>query len=236
MRWSSVVRQCRFDCMRVDLFGLSNMLFMLLFPVLSCVAALVLTVTGAPGQVAVSVYGGVCGMAAVMSWMSALSVNVAEESGGHRAMNGMIPIARTSQVAGRFLFLLVTCAMWTVDVMACSVFFAFGDMMDSGWAGAMIPSAVIFAFSLIVGSILMAFSYRFTFRAMMRIFVVVIVGLYASVALLSRLPFDWQGLLQGVADFMSVWWRAALIAVVLCVGVYCISAALAIRFYRAKEL
>ena len=136
----------------------------------------------------------------------------------------------------RFLFLLVTCAMWTVDVMACSVFFAFGDMMDSGWAGAMIPSAVIFAFSLIVGSILMAFSYRFTFRAMMRIFVVVIVGLYALVALLSRLPFDWQGLLQGVADFMSVWWRAALIAVVLCVGVYCISAALAIRFYRAKEL
>ena len=89
---------------------------------------------------------------------------------------------------------------------------------------------------LIVGSILMAFSYRFTFRAMMRIFVVVIVGLYALVALLSRLPFDWQGLLQGVADFMSVWWRAALIAVVLCVGVYCISAALAIRFYRAKEL
>ena len=111
MRWSSVVRQCRFDCVRVDLFGLSNMLFMLLFPVLSCVAALVLTVTGAPGQVAVSVYGGVCGMAAVMSWMSALSVNVAEESGGHRAMNGMIPIARTSQVAGRFLFLLVTCAI-----------------------------------------------------------------------------------------------------------------------------
>ena len=55
MRWSSVVRQCRFDCVRVDLFGLSNMLFMLLFPVLSCVAALVLTVTGAPGQVAVSV-------------------------------------------------------------------------------------------------------------------------------------------------------------------------------------
>lgn len=51
MRWSSVVRQCRFDCVRVDLFGLSNMLFMLLFPVLSCVAALVLTVTGAPGQV-----------------------------------------------------------------------------------------------------------------------------------------------------------------------------------------
>lgn len=136
MRWSSVVRQCRFDCVRVDLFGLSNMLFMLLFPVLSCVAALVLTVTGAPGQVAVSVSGGVSGMAAVMSWMSALRVNVAEESGGHRAMNGMIPIARTSQVAGRFLFLLVTCAMWTVDVMACSVFFAFGDMMDSGWAGA----------------------------------------------------------------------------------------------------
>ena len=28
-----------------------------------------------------------------------------------------------------------------------SVFFAFGDMMDSGWAGAMIPSAVIIAFS-----------------------------------------------------------------------------------------
>ena len=232
MRWSSVVRQCKLDCVRVDLFGLSNVLFMLLFPVLSCVAALVLTVTGAPGQVAVSVSGGVSGMAAVMSWMSALRVNVAEESGGHRAMNGMIPIARTSQVAGRFLFLLVTCAMWAVDVMACSVFLAF----DSGWAGAMILSAVIFAFSLIVGSILMAFSYRFTFRAMMRIFVVVIVGLYALVALLSRLPFDWQGLLQGVADFMSVWWRAALIAVVLCVGVYCISAALAIRFYRAKEL
>lgn len=232
MRWSSVVRQCRLDCVRVDLFGLSNVLFMLLLPVLSCVAALVLTVTGAPGQVAVSVSGGVSGMAAVMSWMSALRVNVAEESSGHRAMNGMIPIARTSQVAGRFLFLLVTCVMWTVDVMACSVFLAF----DSGWAGAMILSAVIFAFSLIVGSILMAFSYRFTFRAMMRIFVVVMVGLYALVALLSRLPFDWQGLLQGVADFMSVWWRAALIAVVLCVGVYCISAALAIRFYRAKEL
>lgn len=232
MRWSSVVRQCKLDCVRVDLFGLSNVLFMLLFPVLSCVAALVLTVTGAPGQVAVSVSGGVSGMAAVMSWMSALRVNVAEESSGHRAMNGMIPIARTSQVAGRFLFLLVTCAMWTVDVMACSVFLAF----DSGWAGAMILSAVIFAFSLIVGSILMAFSYRFTFRAMMRIFVVVMVGLYALVALLSRLPFDWQSLLQGVADFMSVWWRAALIAVVLCVGVYCISAALAIRFYRAKEL
>lgn len=237
MRWSSVVRQCKLDCVRVDLFGLSNVLFMLLFPVLSCVAALVLTVTGAPGQVAVSVSGGVSGMAAVMSWMSALSVNVAEESGGHRAMNGMIPIARTSQVAGRFLFLLVTCAMWAVDVMACSaVFLAFGDMMDSGWAGAMILSAVIFASSLIVGSILMAFSYRFTFRAMMRIFVVVMVGLYALVALLSRLPFDWQSLLQGVVDFMSVWWRAALIAVVLCVGVYCISAALAIRFYRAKEL
>ena len=232
MRWSSVVRQCRLDCVRVDLFGLSNMLFMLLVPVLSCVAALVLTVTGAPGQVAVSVAGGVSGMASVMSWMSALRVNVAEESSGHRAMNGMIPIARTSQVAGRFLFLLVTCAMWTVDVMACSVFLAF----DSGWAGAMILSAVIFAFSLIVGSILMAFSYRFTFRAMMRIFVVVMVGLYALVALLSRLPFDWQSLLQGVVDFMSVWWRAALIAVVLCVGVYCISAALAIRFYRAKEL
>ena len=73
MRWSSVVRQCRFDCVRVDLFGLSNVLFMLQLPVLSCVAALVLTVTGAPGQVAVSVYGGVSGMAAVMSWMSALS-------------------------------------------------------------------------------------------------------------------------------------------------------------------
>lgn len=50
MRWSSVVRQCRFDCVRVDLFGLSNMLFMLLFPVLSCVAALVLTVTGHPDR------------------------------------------------------------------------------------------------------------------------------------------------------------------------------------------
>ena len=184
------------------------------------VGGLVGTVAAVSEQV--STYG----FAAFINALVVISINL--------GIMNLLPIPGLD--GARFLFLLVTCAMWTVDVMACSVFLAFGDMMDSGWAGAMIPSAVIFAFSLIVGSILMAFSYRFTFRAMMRIFVVVIVGLYASVALLSRLPFDWQGLLQGVADFMSVWWRAALIAVVLCVGVYCISAALAIRFYRAKEL
>ena len=41
MSWKSVVKQCRFDCVGTGLFSVANMVFLLVFPVLSIVVSLV---------------------------------------------------------------------------------------------------------------------------------------------------------------------------------------------------
>ena len=140
-------------------------------------------------------------------------------------MRGLIPVSRTAQVVGRYLFLLVVGLLWALDVVICGgVFIVFGDIADMGWIGTLAAGAFIFALAVILGSVLQACAYRFTFRKMM------------VIALLARLPVDWQWLLLNITDFLTIWWHTALVLAVLCLLAYFGSMLIAIRIYRAKEL
>lgn len=189
MSWKSVVKQCRFDCVGTGLFNVANMVFLLVFPVLSIVVSLVMISTHVDEHVASGLMGGLGGLASVMACMSALGPAASEESAGHSAMRGLIPVSRTAQVVGRYLFLLVVGLLWALDVVICGgIFIVFGDIADMGWIGALASGASIFALAIILGSVLLACAYRFTFRKMMMAFGAVMVGLYAVIALLARLP------------------------------------------------
>lgn len=237
MNWNSVVKQCRFDCARTGLFSVMNMVFLLVFPVLSIVASLVMISTHADEHVASGLMGVLSGLASVMAWMSALGPAVSEESAGHSAMRGLIPVSRTAQVVGQYLFLLVVDLLWAVDVVICGgIFIAFGDMADMGWIGTLASGASIFALDVVLGSVLLACTYQFTFRKMMMAFGAVMIGLYAVIALLVRLPIDWRGPLLNIANFLTIWWHTALVLAVLCLLAYFGSMLIAIRIYRAKEL
>lgn len=237
MSWKSVVKQCRFDCVGTGLFSVANMVFLLVFPVLSIVVSLVMISTHVDEHVASGLMGGLGGLASAMACMSALGPASSEESAGHSAMRGLIPVSRTAQVVGRYLFLLVVGLLWALDVVICGgVFIVFGDIADMGWIGTLAAGASIFALAIILGSVLLACAYRFTFRKMMMAFGAVMVGLYAVIALLARLPVDWQWLLLNIADFLTIWWHTALVLAVLCLLAYFGSMLIAIRIYRAKEL
>ena len=203
MSWKSVVKQCRFDCVGTGLFSVANMVFLLVFPVLSIVVSLVMIPTHVDEHVA----------------------------------SGLMPVSRTAQVVGRYLFLLVVGLLWALDVVICGgIFIVFGDIADMGWIGTLAAGAFIFALAIILGSVLLACAYRFTFRKMMVASGVVLVGLYAVIALLARLPVDWQWLLLNITDFLAIWWHTALVLAVLCLLAYFGSMLIAIRIYRAKEL
>ena len=237
MSWKSVVKQCRFDCVGTGLFSVANMVFLLVFPVLSIVVSLVMISTHVDEHVASGLMGGLGGLASVMAYMSALGPAASEESAGHSAMRGLIPVSRTAQVVGRYLFLLVVGLLWALDVVICGgIFIIFGDIADMGWIGALASGASIFALAIILGSVLLACACRFTFRKMMMAFGAVMVGLYAVIALLARLPVDWQWLLLNIADFLTIWWHTALVLAVLCLLAFFGSMLIAIRIYRAKEL
>ena len=237
MSWKSVVKQCRFDCVGTGLFSVANMVFLLVFPVLSIVVSLVTIPTHVDEHVASGLMGGLGGLASAMACMSALGPASSEESAGHSAMRGLIPVSRTAQVVGRYLFLLVVGLLWALDVVICGgVFIVFGDIADMGWIGTLAAGAFIFALAIILGSVLLACAYRFTFRKMMVASVAVMVGLYAVIALLARLPVDWQWLLLNITDFLTIWWHTALVLAVLCLLAYFGSMLIAIRIYRAKEL
>lgn len=237
MSWKSVVKQCRFDCVGTGLFSVANMVFLLVFPVLSIVVSLVTIPTHVDEHVASGLMGGLGGLASAMACMSALGPASSEESAGHSAMRGLIPVSRTAQVVGRYLFLLVVGLLWALDVVICGgVFIVFGDIADMGWIGTLAAGAFIFALAVILGSVLLACAYRFTFRKMMVASVAVMVGLYAVIALLSRLPVDWQWLLLNITDFLTIWWHTALVLAVLCLLAFFGSMLIAIRIYRAKEL
>lgn len=123
-------------------------------------------------------------------------------------MRGLIPVSRTAQVVGRYLFLLVVGLLWALDVVICGgVFIVFGDIADMGWIGTLAAGAFIFALAIILGSVLLA-----------------------------RLPVDWQWLLLNITDFLAIWWHTALVLAVLCLLAYFGSMLIAIRIYRAKEL
>lgn len=237
MSWKSVVKQCRFDCVGTGLFSVANMVFLLVFPVLSIVVSLVMIPTHVDEHVASGLMGGCGGLASAMACMSALGPASSEESAGPSAMRGLIPVSRTAQVVGRYLFLLVVGLLWALDVVICGgVFIVFGDIADMGWIGTLAAGAFIFALAIILGSVLLACAYRFTFRKMMVASGVVLVGLYAVIALLARLPVDWRWLLLNITDFLTIWWHTALVLAVLCLLAYFGSMLIAIRIYRAKEL
>lgn len=171
MSWKSVVKQCRFDCVGTGLFSVANMVFLLVFPVLSIVVSLVMISTHVDEHVASGLMGGLGGLASVMAYMSALGPAASEESAGHSAMRGLIPVSRTAQVVGRYLFLLVVGLLWALDVVICGgIFIVFGDIADMGWIGALASGASIFALAIILGSVLLACACRFTFRKMMMAF------------------------------------------------------------------
>lgn len=225
----------------MGLFSVANMVFLLVFPVLSIVVSLVMISTHVDEHVASGLMGGLGGlastMASTMACMSALGPASSEESAGRSAMRGLIPVSRTAQVVGRYLFLLVVGLLWALDVVICGgVFIVFGDIADMGWIGTLAAGAFIFALAIILGSVLLACAYRFTFRKMMVASVAVMVGLYAVIALLARLPVDWQWLLLNITDFLTIWWHTALVLAVLCLLAYFGSMLIAIRIYRAKEL
>lgn len=136
MSWKSVVKQCRFDCVGTGLFSVANMVFLLVFPVLSIVVSLVMISTHVDEHVVSGLMGGLGGLASAMACMSALGPASSEESAGHSAMRGLIPVSRTAQVVGRYLFLLVVGLLWALDVVICGgVFIVFGDIADMGWIG-----------------------------------------------------------------------------------------------------
>ena len=193
MSWKSVVKQCRFDCVGTGLFSVANMVFLLVFPVLSIVVSLVMISTHVDEHVASGLMGGLGGLASAMACMSALGPASSEESAGHSAMRGLIPVSRTAQVVGRYLFLLVVGLLWALDVVICGgIFIIFGDIADMGWIGALASGASIFALAIILGSVLLACAYRFTFRKMMMAFGAVMVGcrLAMAIAEYCRFPDD----------------------------------------------
>lgn len=155
MSWKSVVKQCRFDCVGTGLFSVANMVFLLVFPVLSIVVSLVMIPTHVDEHVASGLMGGCGGLASAMACMSALGPASSEESAGPSAMRGLIPVSRTAQVVGRYLFLLVVGLLWALDVVICGgVFIVFGDIADMGWIGTLAAGAFIFALAIILLSLI----------------------------------------------------------------------------------
>ena len=122
--------------------------------------------------------GGLGGLASVMAYMSALGPAASEESAGHSAMRGLIPVSRTAQVVVGTSFCWVVGLLWALDVVICGGIFIclWRYTADMGWIGALASGASIFALAIILGSVLLACAYRFTFRKMMMAFGAVMVG------------------------------------------------------------
>jgi len=68
------------------------------------VVSLVTIPTHVDEHVASGLMGGLGGLASTMACMSALGPASSEESAGHSAMRGLIPVSRTAQVVGRYRF------------------------------------------------------------------------------------------------------------------------------------
>ena len=88
------------------------------------------------------------------------------------------------------------------------------------WIGTWAAGSYNSAVGIMLGSDLLAYTCRYTFRKMMVASGAVQVGLYAVIALLARLPVDWQWLLLNITDFLTIWWHTALVLAVLCLLAY----------------
>ncbi|TPF93294.1 hypothetical protein BW14_05635 [Bifidobacterium sp. UTBIF-68] len=233
--WRSALAQLRFDVARgsSDLGYELVMGAVLLFAV---VVGVLVRFVGMDARVAGGLMGGITGLAVVAGWMMALVPSMMEDQDGHRAMAGLVPIARTPQVIGRFLYLLASAVAWSVEVGVCRLVF---DVLADGavdGVGVSASVATVFAMSMIVGSIMLACTYRFGIRQLMIVFAAMMGALYLLAALVSFLPIPWEPIILTVFEFLSVPWRSVLVGAVFCFAVYGVSMGIAIRLFNAKEL
>lgn len=233
--WRSALAQMRFDAARGS-SDLSYAMFMGAVLLFAVVVGVLVRFVGMDDRMAGGLMGGITGLAVVAGWMMALVPSMMEDQGGHRAMSGLVPIARTPQVIGRFLYLLASAVAWSMGVGVCRLVF---DVLANGsvdGVGVSASVATVFAMSMIVGSIMLACTYRFGIRQLMIVFVVMMGALYLLAALVTFLPIPWQPIILTVFEFLSVPWRGVLVGAVFCFAVYGVSMGIAIRFFNAKEL
>lgn len=233
--WRSALAQLRFDVARgsSDLGYELVMGAVLLFAV---VVGVLVRFVGLDARVAGGLMGGITGLAVVAGWMMALVPSMMEDQDGHRAMAGLVPIARTPQVIGRFLYLLASAVAWSVEVGVCRIVFnVLADGVVDG-IGVAAVAATVFAMSMIVGSVMLACTYRFGIRQLMIVFAVMMGALYLLAALVSFLPIPWEPIILTVFEFLSAPWRGVLVGAVFCFAVYGVSMGIAVRIFNAKEL
>ena len=233
--WRSALAQLRFDVARgsSDLGYELVMGAVLLFAV---VVGVLVRFVGLDARVAGGLMGGITGLAVVAGWMMTLVPSMMEDQDGHRAMAGLVPIARTPQVIGRFLYLLASAVAWSVNVGVCRIVF---NMLADGVVdgiGVAVVAATVFAMSMIVGSIMLACTYRFGIRQLMIVLAAMVAGVYLLAALVSFLPISWEPIILTVFEFLSVPWRGVLVGAVFCFAVYGVSMGIAIRIFNGKEL
>ena len=233
--WRSALAQLRFDVARgsSDLGYELVMGAVLLFAV---VVGVLVRFVGLDARVAGGLMGGITGLAVVAGWMMTLVPSMMEDQDGHRAMAGLVPIARTPQVIGRFLYLLASAVAWSVNVGVCRIVF---NMLADGVVdgiGVAVVAATVFAMSMIVGSIMLACTYRFGIRQLMIVLAAMVAVVYLLAALVSFLPISWEPIILTVFEFLSVPWRGVLVGAVFCFAVYGVSMGIAIRIFNGKEL
>ncbi|TPF94411.1 hypothetical protein BG22_04990 [Bifidobacterium sp. UTBIF-78] len=234
--WQSALAQLRLDATRVGSFGPGDVLLLLGVVAISLLLAVLTKFAGMDVRVASGLIGGITGLSAVAGWSMALGPSVMEDQNGHRAMAGLVPIARTPQVIGRFFYLLYAAALWSVTIGVCNL--VFDALLKGGadFSDFFAPCATVFAAVVVFGSIMLACTYRFGVRQLMIVAAVIMGSLYLLMALLSFLPVAWQSVILTVFEFLSVPWHAVLVGVVLCVVAYGASLFVAIRIFNAKDL
>ncbi|RSX57808.1 ABC-2 transporter permease [Bifidobacterium samirii] len=242
--------QMRLDTMRAFSQGGAVWFFFILAPTLAFIVPLVTGgINGVTG-------GGLPGMVSGVGFMLTIYPFLYEEQGEHRRINGLIPIGRARQVAGRYLFVLAWLLVILLDLVAVRVLAwggamlsggveASGDLGSLGWdiiSGAVMPTLVI----LLMDALVIPLLYRYPLTKVWQIIGIAIVCCIAGGALIAwgapkLLPASAMdaltkamGAIADAADASPL--GATLVFALVCAAAYELSFLLSRRFNLARNL
>ena len=240
--WASACRALRYDCTRIELLSWQTALLLLAGPAVSAVMSLMMLWVGADGGAWSGLMGGVIGLMIMLFAFMATSVAMIEETGDHRLMAGLVPMRRDAQVVGRFLFLLPGVVVMAVDMQVCVGMFALfagvggADRFTVTWTDVAWEAFAVVVIMVVLGSVILALAFRFTYQRMMWVFFMMLAVLYAAGMLLMMFVDDLGPMVRAVGTFLAVPWHAVAVFGALAVAVWAGCLALSLRFWRRREL
>ena len=238
--------QMRLDAMRVFSQGaFITCFFLLITPVLAFVIPLV------TGDISAAAGGALSGMIGGVGFMITLYPFLFEEQGEHRRVNGLIPISRTHQVAGRYLFVLMWLLVLLLDFTVLRVLTWCGMALSvgvdaAGDLGVLLSAVASTLVIMLLDALIMPLLYRYALTKVTQIIGVVIgccivFGALLAWGLPKLLPesaMDALGAamtaLAGAADSSPL--GTMLVCTLAAAAAYMLSFLLSCRFHLAKEL